>query len=168
MSPLSWHFFGWSLLWNINNKTNNSIKQEKKKPVQNFQSCQKPCKFNLFSCLPTSWMCRVRCLWCWTSSHELWGSSSDPSLNGQLYYPADVDRILMRLLLTKYSNTVPTIIIVPLTLLPLFLLFLVQRTTSTVRLYTFYFWRLIGKLTVFLQVQELSLSRDGNPLFRYQ
>ena len=26
--------------------------------------------------------------------HERWGSSSNPSLNGQLYYPADIDRPL--------------------------------------------------------------------------
>ncbi len=27
-------------------------------------------------------------------AHERWGSSSNPSLNGQLYYPADLDRVL--------------------------------------------------------------------------
>ena len=27
-------------------------------------------------------------------THDRWGSSSDPSLNGQLHYPQDVDRTL--------------------------------------------------------------------------
>jgi hypothetical protein len=27
-------------------------------------------------------------------THERWGSSSDPSLNGHLHYPEDVDRTL--------------------------------------------------------------------------
>ena len=26
--------------------------------------------------------------------HELWGSTSNPSLNGHLHYPTDIDRIL--------------------------------------------------------------------------
>jgi hypothetical protein len=37
-------------------------------------------------------------LWCWTSgsltSHDRFGSSSDPSLNGHLHYPNDVDKSL--------------------------------------------------------------------------
>ena len=52
----------------------------------------------------------------------------------------------MRILLTKYSNTVPTIIIVHLMLFPLCLLFLVLLDVSTVSLCVFYFCGLIGKL----------------------
>ena len=47
--------------------------------------------------------------------HEVWGSTSNPSLHDHLHYPTDIDRTL--------------VIIVPL---------------------TFYFYRLIGKLTGFL------------------
>ncbi len=45
------------------------------------------------SWLPTSRMRRVRCPWCWTSAfaHERFGSSSDPSINGHLHYPNDLD-----------------------------------------------------------------------------
>ncbi len=66
----------------------------------------------------------------------------------------------MRLSLTKYCNTVLTIIIVPLTLFPLCFLFLVPRTTSTVSLCSFYFCSLLGKLTVFFQCQEFNLGKQ--------
>ena len=43
-------------------------------------------------------MRRVRCLWWWIStshiSHERFGSRSDPSINGHLYYSHDLDRPL--------------------------------------------------------------------------
>jgi hypothetical protein len=93
------------------------------------------------------------------------GPSSKPSLNEQLHYPADLDRPLneaAQRLLTKLSDTVPTIIIVPLMLFPLCLLLLVRLDASTVSLCSFYFCRLIGKLTAFLQLQEFSLR---NPPF---
>jgi hypothetical protein len=55
----------------------------------------------------------------------------------------------MRLSRTKYDNISLTVIIVPLTLSPLSLLWLVRQDTYTVNLCVFYFCRLIGKLTVF-------------------
>ena len=60
----------------------------------------------------------------------------------------------MRLLLTKSYNTVLIIIIVPLMISPLCQLFLVRLGVSTVNLYASYFYRLIGKLTDFLYLQE--------------
>jgi hypothetical protein len=39
-------------------------------------------------------MRRARCLWCWISVLPSYGSSSDPSLNGHLRYPKDMDRSL--------------------------------------------------------------------------
>jgi hypothetical protein len=63
----------------------------------------------------------------------------------------------MRLLLTKYVDTTQTIIIVPLTLSPLCLVLLVRLVVYIVNLYSFYFYRLIGKLTFFLQLQVFSL-----------
>ena len=64
----------------------------------------------------------------------------------------------MRLLLTKSYNTVliTMIIIVPLMLSPLCQLSLVRLGVSTVNLCAFNFYRLIGKLTNFLQLQEFS------------
>jgi hypothetical protein len=63
----------------------------------------------------------------------------------------------MSLLLTKYDHTVQTIIIVPLTLSPSCLLLLVRLGGYIVNLCAFYFYKLIGKLTAFLQLQEFSL-----------
>ena len=62
----------------------------------------------------------------------------------------------MRLLLTKSYNTVLIIIIVPLTLSPLCLLLLVRLGGYTAIVCAFYFYRLIGKLTAVLQLQEFS------------
>jgi hypothetical protein len=49
------------------------------------------------------------------------------------------------------------IIIVPLTLCPLCLLFPVHLGAYTANFGTFYFYKLIGKLTAFLQLQECGL-----------
>jgi hypothetical protein len=66
----------------------------------------------------------------------------------------------MRLLLTKTYNTVLIksliIIIVPLTLFPLCLLLLVRLGFLHSEFVRLYFYRLIGKLTTFLQLQEFS------------
>ncbi len=62
----------------------------------------------------------------------------------------------MGLSLTNYVNTTLTIIIVPLTLSPLWILWVV-RLEDTVNLCVFYFCSLIEKLTVFLKLQEFNL-----------
>jgi hypothetical protein len=62
----------------------------------------------------------------------------------------------MRLLLTKFDSIALTIIIVPLTLSPLCLLLLVRPGVYIVNWCAFYSYRLIGKLTAFLQLQEFS------------
>ncbi len=62
-------------------------------------------------------------------AHDRWGSSSDPQ----------------------------TIIIVPLILSPLCLSLLVRLVVYITNLYSFYFYRLIGKLITFLQLQEFNL-----------
>ena len=89
-------------------------------------------------------------------TYDRFGSISDPSLNGHLHYPTDMDRTLNEVDLTKTYNTVLTIIIVPLTLFPLCLLLPVRLDVSTMNLCAFYFYRIIGKLTAFLQLQEFS------------
>ena len=63
----------------------------------------------------------------------------------------------MRLLLTKSYKTVLIIIIVPLMLSPLCQLLLVRLDVYTANFCAFYFYRLIRKLTAFLQLQESSL-----------
>jgi hypothetical protein len=62
----------------------------------------------------------------------------------------------MRFPLTRTYNTELLIKIVPLSLFPLYLVWLVPPVASTVSLCVFYFCRLIGKLTAFLQLQAFS------------
>ena len=63
----------------------------------------------------------------------------------------------MRLPLTKLEKIALIIITIPLTLSPLCLLLLVRLGGYRVNLCAFYFYKLIGKLTAFLQPQEFSL-----------
>ncbi len=58
----------------------------------------------------------------------------------------------------QYCNTVLTIVIVRLELFLWCLLLIVSRVSSTVSLCSFYFCRLIGKLTVFFQLQKVKLQ----------
>jgi hypothetical protein len=62
----------------------------------------------------------------------------------------------MKLLLTRSENIVLTIIIIRLQLSRLCRLLLVHQADYIVNLSGFYFYRLIGKLTAFLQLQEFS------------
>ena len=62
----------------------------------------------------------------------------------------------MKLPLTKLENITLIIITGPLRPSHLCLLLLVRLTGYTVNLYTFYFYRIIGKLTASLQLQEFS------------
>ncbi len=59
-------------------------------------------------------------------AHERWGSSTNPSLNGHLQNPADIDRTLNEAAADKVIQSVLIIIIVLLTLSPLCLLLLVR------------------------------------------
>jgi hypothetical protein len=60
----------------------------------------------------------------------------------------------MRLPLKKYDSISLIIIIVPLTISPLCLLLLVRLGVYTVNLCVFYFYKLIGKVTVFFQLHR--------------
>jgi hypothetical protein len=64
---------------------------------------------------------------------------------------------LMRLSMTKLEDITLIIITIPLLLSPLYLILLVRLGGYTVNLCTFYFYKLIGKLTSSLQLQEFSL-----------
>ena len=61
-------------------------------------------------------------------AHERFGSSSDsePSINGRLHHPNDVDRSLYEAAADKLENIALTVITIPLTLSPLCLLLLVR------------------------------------------
>jgi hypothetical protein len=63
----------------------------------------------------------------------------------------------MKLLLTKLENIALAIITIPLPLYPSCLLLLVRLGGYIVNLCDFYSYKLIGKLTAFLQLQEFSL-----------
>ncbi len=90
-------------------------------------------------------------------SHDRFGSRSDPSLNGHLHYPNDIDNSLnetvshkIRKYRSDYNNNPPTVVS------------FIPPVTSTsgdyiVNSYDFYSYSLIGKLTAFLQLQEFSL-----------
>ena len=62
----------------------------------------------------------------------------------------------MKLLLTKLQNIALTVITIRLTLYPSCLLLLVRLGGYIVNLCDFYSYKLIGKLTAFLQLQEFS------------
>ena len=64
---------------------------------------------------------------------------------------------LMRIPLTKLENIELIIITVLLTLSPLCQLLVVRLTGYTLSLSSFCFYKLIGKLTAFLQLQEFSI-----------
>ena len=91
--------------------------------------------------------------------HERWGSSSNPSLDGHLHYPSDIDRTLNEAAADKIlqyradydnrpSNTISFMLAIPSTVGHLHCEFV-----------GLYFYRLIGKLTAFLQLQEFSYRK---------
>ena len=108
------------------------------------------------------WICHsrlvggCRCVY----PHERWVSSSKPSLNDHLHYPPDIDRTLNEDTTDKTYNTVLITIIFPLTLFPLCLLLQVRLGVYTENLFAFYFYRLIGKLTAYFQIQKFSSANQ--------
>ena len=73
----------------------------------------------------------------------------------------------MRLPMTKYVNTTLTIIIVPQTISPFYILLLVRLGVYMVNLCSFYFYRLIGKLTVFFATSGVQIAQSNNQ-FHYR
>jgi hypothetical protein len=83
--------------------------------------------------------------------HDRVGSSTDPTLNGHLRYPNNLDQSLndavadkIRKYRADYNNNPPSAV-------------LVRLGGYIVNLSDFYSYRLIGKLTAFLKLQEFSL-----------
>ena len=93
-------------------------------------------------------------------AHDHFGSSSDPSLNGNLHYPNEIDRSLneaaddkIRKYRADYNNNPPNTVT--------FMSAIVVRLGGyIVNLSDFYSYRLIGKLTVFLKLQEFSFRNQ--------
>jgi hypothetical protein len=86
-------------------------------------------------------------------AHVRFGSSSHPSLNDHLHYPNDIDKSLneapgdkLRKYRVDYDNNPPKS--------PLSLLFLVGLGGYKVNSLDCYSYRIIGKLTAFLKLQE--------------
>jgi hypothetical protein len=88
-------------------------------------------------------------------AHERFGSSSDPSINGPVHYPNDVDRSpneaaadKIRKYRADCNNNPPNAI----SFMPA-----IASTSGNSEFVRFYFYKFIGKLTAFLQLQEFSL-----------
>jgi hypothetical protein len=90
-------------------------------------------------------------------AHDCFGSSSDPSINGHLHYPNDLDRSLNEAATDKIRQYRAECNIHPSNTISLCLLLLVRLGGYIVNLSSFYFCKLIGKLTAFLKLQEFSL-----------
>ena len=89
-------------------------------------------------------------------THDRFGSSSDPSINGHLHYPNDIDRSLnesasdkIRKYHADYNNNPPSSVAFMST---------IARTSGRLHseFVTFYFYKIIGKLTSSLELQEFS------------
>jgi hypothetical protein len=98
-------------------------------------------------------------------AHDRFGSSSDPSLNGNLHYPNNIDRSLNETVddkTRKYRSTLTL-----LTLYHLCLLFLVHLGGYTVNLSDFCFYRIIGKLTT-VAVSGVQLPQSDRVQFHFR
>jgi hypothetical protein len=90
-------------------------------------------------------------------AHDRVGSSTDPTLNGHLKYPNNLDQSLndaaadkIRKYRADYNNRPPNAV----QRYHLCLILLVRVGGYIVNLSDFYSYRIIGKLTAFLQLQE--------------
>jgi hypothetical protein len=99
--------------------------------------------------------------------HDRFVSSSDPSLYGHLHYPNDIDKSLnedtvdkIRKYRTDYYNNPPTSV----TFISAIISTSGRLQCCIVNSLDCYSYRLIGKLTAFLQRQEFILS---NPTVEY-
>jgi hypothetical protein len=79
-------------------------------------------------------------------AHDCFGSSSDPSLNGNLHYPNNIDESLIETTDDK----------IRVSFMPVIASSSGRLHSEFVRIYSY---RIIGKLTAFLQLQEFSLRK---------
>ena len=92
-------------------------------------------------------------------AHDRVGSNTDPTLNGHLRYPNDLDQSLndtvadkIRKYRVDYNHNPPSTVS--------FMTVMVSTSGRIVNLSDFYSYKLIGKLTVFLQLQEFTLYKQ--------
>ena len=90
-------------------------------------------------------------------SHDRVGSSTDPTLNGHLRYPINLDQSLNDEVVDKVRNYRADYNNTQRVWYHLCLLLLVRLGGYMVNLSDFYSYRFIGKLTAFFQIQEFSL-----------
>ncbi len=96
------------------------------------------------------------------TDHERFGSSSDPSINGHLHYPNDVDKSLNEVptdKIRKYHSDYhhnPTNCIYD-SVYPSLMLFLVRLRNYIVNLFDFYSYKVIEKLTTFFSTSGVHL-----------
>jgi hypothetical protein len=98
-------------------------------------------------------------------AHDRFGSSSDPSLNGHLHYPNDLDGPLNDAAADKIRQYRADYNIVPLTLSPLCLLLLVRLGVYIVNLCAFYSYR---RLTAFFAGSGVQLAQSNRGQFHYR
>jgi hypothetical protein len=103
-------------------------------------------------------------------THNRFGSSSDPSINGHLHYPNDLDGSLnedvvdkIRQYHTDYNNRPSNTIS-----------FMSDVSSTSGCLHSelvlwcvFYSYRLIGKLTAFLQIPGVQIEQSDRGQFHY-
>jgi hypothetical protein len=123
------------------------------------------------SWLATSRMRRAQCLWCWTSALHMRVEEVALTLRLMETYITLMIWIghLMRLLMIRFENIALIIITILRMLSPLCQLLLVRLGGYIVNLCAFYSYTLIGKLTAFLQLQEvgqIAQSKSGLLHFR--
>jgi hypothetical protein len=103
-------------------------------------------------------------------AHERFGSNSDPSINGHLHYPNNLDGSLNEAAAAqiKYDNTSLTIIIVPLTLSPLCLLFLVRLGVYIVNFVRLLFLQAHRETDRFFAASGFQLAQSTSGQFHYR
>ncbi len=100
-------------------------------------------------------------------AHDRVGSSTDPTLNGQLRYSNNLDQSLNDTVTDK-TNIVLTTTITPLTLYPLYRLLLVRLGGYISNLSDFYSYSLIGKLTAFFAASGVLSTQSDRGFFHYR
>jgi hypothetical protein len=100
-------------------------------------------------------------------AHDRVGSNTDPTLNGHLRYPNDLDQSLndtvadkIRKYRVDYNHNPPSTVS--------FMTVMVSTSGRSVNLSDFYSYKLIGKLTVFLATSGVHLVQTDRGMFHYR
>jgi len=101
-------------------------------------------------------------------AHERSGSSSDPSINGRLHYPNDVDRSLNEAAADKLENIALTVITIRPTLSPLCLLMLGRLGRLHSEFVRLLFLRAHRETDRFLAASGVQLAQHDRGQFHYR